>query len=71
MNRTTFKVTGITCTGCATDIETVLGNTDGVVNASVNYSTGEIAVEYGPDVINEQQVVRVLKNMGLRVQEVF
>jgi Cu2+-exporting ATPase len=68
--RRTFKVTGITCTGCATDIETVLRNTDGVVKASVNYSIGEVAVEYDPDEINERQVVCVLKKLGLRVQSV-
>ncbi len=70
MIRKTFKVTGITCTGCATDIETVLRNTDGVINASVNYLTCEVAVEYGPEEINEQQVVRVLKKLRLRVQVV-
>ena len=70
MIRKTFKVTGITCTGCATDIETVLRNTDGAVNASVDYSTGEVAVEYDPDEINEQQITSVLKKLGLRVQVV-
>ena len=70
MIRKTFKVTGITCAGCATDIETVLRNTDGVVNASVDYSIGEVAVEYGPDEINEQQIMCVLKKLGLRVHVV-
>jgi Cu2+-exporting ATPase len=68
--RKTFKVTGITCAGCATDIETVLRNTEGVVNASVNYSTCEVAVDYGPDEINEQQIMCVLKKLGLRVHVV-
>ena len=70
MIRKTFKVTGITCAGCATDIETVLRNTEGVVNASVNYSTCEVAVDYGPDEINEQQIMCVLKKLGLRVHVV-
>ncbi len=68
--RKTFRVMGITCAGCATDIETVLRNTEGVVNAAVDYSTCEIAVEYTPDEINEQQVVCVLKKLGLRVHVV-
>jgi len=67
VTRKTFKVTGITCSGCATDIETVLGNTEGVVNASVDYSTGEIAVEYDPEEITEPQVACVLKKLELRV----
>jgi len=69
--RKTFKVSGITCAGCATDIETVLRNTEGVVNAAVDYSTCEIAVGYTPDEINEQQVVCVLKKLGLRVHIVI
>jgi len=41
----TFKANGITCAGCATDIETVLKNTDGVINASVSYASNGIVVE--------------------------
>jgi copper chaperone CopZ len=65
--RKAFKVTGITCTGCATDIETVLRNIDGVVTATVDYSIGEIAVEYDPCEINEQQLTYVLEKLALRV----
>jgi Cu2+-exporting ATPase len=67
MIRKTFKVTGITCAGCATDIETVLRNTEGVVNASVNYSAGDVVVEYGPGETNEQQITSALKKLGLEV----
>jgi copper chaperone CopZ len=70
MIRKTFRVTGIACTGCATDIETVLRNTEGVVNASVNYSTGDVVVEYGAGEINEQQITGVLKKLGLQVHVV-
>ncbi len=68
--KTTFKVQGITCAGCATDIETVLGNADGVVNASVDYSSCELAVEYDSDEINEQQIMNILKKLGLRAHVV-
>jgi Cu2+-exporting ATPase len=61
-----FKVKGITCAGCATDIETVLRNSDGVVNASVNYSTCEISVEYDYDEINEERIMNIFKRLGLR-----
>lgn len=70
MIKTTFKVEGITCAGCATDIETVLRNTEGVVNASVNYSICELAVEYDYDEINEQQIMNIVKKSGLRVHVV-
>ncbi len=70
VTRTTFKAEGITCAGCATDIATVLKNTEGVVSALVDYSICEITVEYDNDEINEQQVMNILTKLGLRVQVV-
>ncbi len=70
VTRTTFKVEGITCAGCATDIATVLKNTEGVVSALVDYSICEITVEYDNDEINEQQIMNILTKLGLRVQVV-
>lgn len=70
MNRGMFRVKGITCTGCATDIETVLKNTDGVIGASVNYSAGEVSVEYDRDKVSEQQITVTLQKLGLKVSVV-
>jgi len=67
----TFNVTGIACAGCATDIEAVLGQTDGVAKTTVNYSTGAVAVEFDPEEISEQQVADVLKRLGLNVHVVI
>jgi copper chaperone CopZ len=70
MNRGMFQVKGITCTGCATDIETVLKNTDGVIGASVNYPAGEVSVEYDSDKVSEQQITVTLQKLGLKVSVV-
>jgi len=41
-----FPVTGITCAACASSVESILGHTDGVKNASVNFASSSVLVEY-------------------------
>ncbi|WP_026953800.1 heavy metal translocating P-type ATPase [Algoriphagus vanfongensis] len=53
----TFPVTGMTCAGCASSVETILSHTDGVHAASVNFATNTVQIEYdsstSPDVLNQ------------------
>ncbi|WP_026969031.1 heavy metal translocating P-type ATPase [Algoriphagus terrigena] len=41
-----FPVTGMTCAGCASSVETILQYTDGVKSAAVNFATNTVQVEY-------------------------
>ena len=41
-----FPVTGMTCAACASSVESILTNTDGVSNASVNFASSSVLVEY-------------------------
>ncbi len=67
MKRMNLKVEGITCSGCAVDIESVLKNTDGIMDAEVSYAEGAINVDYHPEDIGEKQVVDLIKKLGLQV----
>jgi len=67
MKRLSFKVDGITCSGCAVDVETVLKNTDGIYGAEASYSTGSVIVDYHQDEINESQVRERIKKLGLKI----
>ena len=44
--RETFPVTGMTCAGCASSVESILNYTEGVANASVNFASSSVLVEY-------------------------
>ena len=44
--RESFPVTGMTCAACASSVESMIGNTPGVKNASVNFATNSVWVEY-------------------------
>ncbi len=43
-----FPVTGMTCAACASSVESILENTDGVINANVNFASSSVWVEYEP-----------------------
>ncbi|HBR31068.1 MAG TPA: heavy metal translocating P-type ATPase, partial [Clostridiales bacterium] len=60
----TIPVSGMTCAACALRIEKTLGRTEGVINASVNYATEKVSVEYNPDIIRLSAVRRVIENSG-------
>ncbi|MAX79797.1 MAG: copper-translocating P-type ATPase [Crocinitomicaceae bacterium] len=48
-----FPVTGMTCAACASSVESILGHTDGVKNASVNFASSSVLVEYDATLVPE------------------
>ncbi len=67
MKRLNLKVDGITCSGCAVDVESVLKNADGISGAEASYTDGTVSVDYHPDEINEKQVLDLVKKLGLKI----
>jgi copper ion binding protein len=60
----TYPVLGITCASCVRKIETVLGRTDGVVSAAVNFATEKVTVEYDSDKISLNELQEIIKKIG-------
>lgn len=46
-----FPVTGMTCAACASSVESILSNTDGVNKATVNFASNSVS--------NEQTIVHM------------
>ncbi len=66
MKRMNLKVDGITCSGCAVDVASALKNADGIVDAEASYSTGDVNIHFNPEEINEEQVLDLIKKLGLK-----
>ncbi|MGE5172708.1 MAG: heavy-metal-associated domain-containing protein [Betaproteobacteria bacterium] len=62
-----LKVDGITCSGCAVDVESALKNMDGIIGAEASYAKGTVNVDYHPDEIDEKQVIGLIKKLGLTI----
>ncbi len=45
----TYKITGMTCMGCRSQVEKALNETEGVINAEVNLEKGEAVIEMNKD----------------------
>ncbi len=67
MKRLNLKVEGITCSGCAVDVDSVLKNADGISDAEASYSAGTVSIDYHPEEINEKQVLDLVKKLGLKI----
>ena len=60
-----FPVTGMTCANCAMNIERALNKKVlGVVNASVNFATERVSVEYVPTVSTMEEIISAIKKAG-------
>lgn len=53
IKKETFPVLGMSCASCAGSIESMLGTTDGVVSAQVNFASNTLLVEYKPEITAE------------------
>ncbi|MGS4345015.1 heavy metal translocating P-type ATPase [Myroides odoratus] len=60
----TFPVLGMTCASCAGSAESIVGYEAGVVEAAVNFATGNLTVEYVPTLTNATQLQQALQGAG-------
>ncbi|HET6497772.1 MAG TPA: copper-translocating P-type ATPase [Coriobacteriia bacterium] len=59
-----FAVSGMTCASCAAVIEKTLQARPGVTEASVNFASEKLMVEYDPAVLDVGEIARAVKSAG-------
>jgi Cu+-exporting ATPase len=63
--RIEIPVTGMTCANCAMNIERALNRkVPGILNASVNFATERVSVEYIPSSVSVEDIVYAIKKAG-------
>ncbi|TXH22445.1 MAG: copper-translocating P-type ATPase [Chitinophagaceae bacterium] len=60
----TFPVIGMTCASCAGSTESTARYSEGVVNASVNFATAQLTVEYLPNMTNPLKIQKAIQEIG-------
>jgi len=63
LSKDRFPVTGMTCTACASSVETILMHTEGIQEASVNYATATLSVTWDAR-ITPQGIDQALQEVG-------
>lgn len=60
----TFPVLGMTCASCANSTQTIVRSQEGVVKAEVNFATGNLIVEYLPNMTNALKLQKAVQGAG-------
>ena len=63
LSKDRFPVTGMTCTACASSVETILMHTEGIQEASVNYATATVSITWDAR-ITPQGIDQALQEVG-------
>ena len=64
IKKETYPVLGMSCAVCVSKIEKVLGNTDGINEASVNFASESVTIEYDEDIISLEKIAGIIKDIG-------
>lgn len=63
----TFKIKGMHCTSCAMNIDGVLEDLEGVVEARTSYAKAEVTVVYDPVRVTRKQMLLEMEKLGYRL----
>ena len=60
----TLPVSGMSCTACASSVESILKSQTGVTAAQVNYSTSSVKIKFDASAVNIHELQMALKPVG-------
>lgn len=63
-----FKVTGMTCGGCANHISKALQNLNGVIEQDVEFPGDVAIVTFDPKKLAEKQIIRAIEDAGYKAE---
>ena len=67
-NKTTFRVSGMSCNGCSNSISKALSRMDGVKDAKADFQKGIAVVEYDEKIITKAKIIEVIENLDFKVE---
>jgi len=68
MREMKLQAEDIVCSGCAEDMERLLGEEEGIVDAAVDYSKGTVHVTYDESLIDGKRVFERVRRLGFPVK---
>ena len=62
--KSTYPVLGMSCASCAASAQSIVQHEKGVVDASVNFATGNLIVEYNSSITNVESIKKAVQSVG-------
>ena len=59
-----FYVIGMSCAGCAANIQQALSERKGVIEARVNFAASDVIVEYNPTLVSDKDLKKTVQEAG-------
>tara|TARA_R110002049_G_scaffold232423_1_gene405016 strand:- start:213 stop:647 length:435 start_codon:yes stop_codon:yes gene_type:complete len=69
VERVTFDVEGMTCTGCEASVEHAVNNVDGVLESNVSYHNRSATITYDKSKTNRDALVQAINSTGFKIAE--
>jgi len=66
IKKVSFNIEGMHCASCASGIQMVLQNTDGVINAFASYDTKKGEVEFNEEKTNIDAILKAIEQLGYK-----
>ena len=66
MKKQSFKIIGMSCSACAARVEKVTSQLDGVFQASINFATEKLKIEFDENVVTSEQIKEIIENAGYK-----
>ena len=61
-----LSIEGMHCGSCAAGIQMLLQNTEGVINASADYDSKSGEVEFDPEKVKLEEVLKAVEELGYK-----
>lgn len=68
MTTTIFKIGGMLCDGCATNVDRTITSVPGILNCSVNYAIEQAIVQYDPSRVSIAAIQAEVEDMGFTLR---
>ncbi len=62
-----YSVTGMSCSSCASSLQSLLGSLDGVELASVNYANHALSIKYDKEMVSFQKLEETADSIGYKI----
>lgn len=69
MKKIKLNIVDMSCTSCALNNEKALLKTRGIISANVNFATKKAYIEYDDDILNEDNVKKIIIDNGYEIEE--
>lgn len=63
-----FQAEDITCSSCAADMEKILQEKEGIINASVNFAEETVSVRYNTRKLDRKEVFLAVRKLGYKIK---